>query len=110
MGDDTQIQAKRKSSIKLNNGVFRNVLYVPSLDANVLSIYQMAHTSSPKQVMFGLASMEITYISTGKIIAKCVANHASKAYEFSHFLPYSDLAQPQLPFKRGGKNIVYTFC
>ena len=52
--------------------------------------------------------MAITYISTRKIIAKGVANHAFKEYEFSHFLPYSDPVQPQQPFERGGKNILST--
>ena len=47
-GDDTQIQAEGKGSIKLEHGVFKNVLYVPSLAANLLSIYQMTHTGSLK--------------------------------------------------------------
>ena len=33
MGDDTQIQAEGKGSIKLEHGVFKSVLYVPSLAA-----------------------------------------------------------------------------
>ena len=88
--------------------MFKYVLYVPSLAANLLSVYQMTHTGSPKRVVFGPDSMEITNISTGKIIAKGVANHASKAYEFSHFLPYLDPVQPQRPFERGDQNIMYT--
>ena len=52
--------------------------------------------------------MDITYISTGNIIAKGVANHASKAYEFSHFLPFSEPVHSQLPLERGGKNILST--
>ena len=88
--------------------MFKNVLYVPSLAANLLSVYQMIHTGPPKRVVFGPDSMDITDISTGKIIVKGVANHASKAYEFSHFLPYSDPIQSQLPFKREGKNIIST--
>ena len=47
----------------------------------------MTPNGFPKQVVFGLDSVEISDISTGRIIAKGVANHASKAYEFSHFLP-----------------------
>ena len=50
--------------------------------------------------------MEILDISIGKMIVKGVANHASKAYEFSHFLPYSDPVQSQLPFEREGKFIL----
>ena len=93
MGDDTQIRAEGKGSIKLKHGVFRNVLYVPSLVANLLFIYNMTHVGSPKRVVFDPELVEITDISTGNIIAKGVANHASKAYEFSRFLPYSYLVQ-----------------
>ena len=103
MGDDTQIQAEGKGSIMLKHKKFNDVLYVPSLAANMLSIYQMTHTFPPKRVVFGPDSVEITYISTGNIIAKGTTNHASKEYEFSHFLPYLDLVQPQQPFERGGK-------
>ena len=88
--------------------MFRNVLYVPSLATNLLSVCQMAHTGSPKQVIFGLESVEITDISTRNIIAKGVANHASKAYDFSHFFSFSELVHSQLPLERGGKKILYT--
>ena len=47
MTDDTQIQAEGRDSIKLKHGVFKYVLYVPSLDANLLSVYHMTHISSP---------------------------------------------------------------
>ena len=39
MGDDTQIQAEGKGSIKLKHGMFKDVLYVPSLAINLLSVY-----------------------------------------------------------------------
>ena len=90
MGNSSKVQAKRKVSIKIEHGKFKYVLYVPSLAANMLSVYQMTHTGSPKWVIFGPESMEITNISIGNIIAKGVANHASKAYEFSHFMPFSE--------------------
>ena len=79
MGDDTQIQDEGNGSIKLEHGVFKNVFYVPSLAAILLFVYQMTHTGSPKRLVFGLDSMDISNISTGDLIAKCVANHASKA-------------------------------
>ena len=49
----------------------------------------MTHTGSPKQVTFDPDSMEISEISTKNMIAKGAANHAFKAYDFSHFLPNS---------------------
>ena len=95
MGNNSKFHAKGKGSIKLEPRKFKYVLYVPSLAANILSVYQMTHTGSPKRVIFGPNSVEITYISTGNIIAKGAANHASKAYDFSHFMPFLELKQSQ---------------
>ena len=50
----------------------------------------MTHTRSPKKVIFSPDEFEIIDISSGKFIAKGVANHISKVYMFSHFLPYSN--------------------
>ena len=90
MGYDSQIQAEGKGSIKLEHGVFKNVLYVPSLATNFFFVYQMTHTCSQKRVVFGLDSVDISYISTRMMIVKGITNDASKEYEFSHFMPYSD--------------------
>src|SRR5713101_5830555 len=60
------------------------------LPPNLLLVYQMTHTGSPKKVIFSPVEVEITEISSGKFIAKGVANHTSKVYMFSHFLPYSN--------------------
>ena len=43
MGDDNQIRGKWKGYIKFEYGKFKDVLYVPSLDANLLSVHQMTH-------------------------------------------------------------------
>ena len=69
--------------------MLKNVLCVPSLEANLFSVYHMTHTGSPKRVTFDPNSIKIYEISTGNMIEKGVANHAFKAYEFSHFLPNS---------------------
>ena len=70
--------------VDLENGYFSNVLYVPSLASNILSVYQMTHTREPKRVSFSLN--EITKLAPGKLVAKGLANHHAKAYEFSHFV------------------------
>ena len=95
MGDDSQILFVGRGSIKIQHVEFKNVLYVPSLTTNLLFVYQMTHTGSPNQVVFSPNSVEISDISTGKIIVKGVANHSSKTHEFSHFLPYSSPTQSQ---------------
>ena len=50
--------------------------------------------------------MDILHTSTGNMIVKGVANHASKEYELSHFLPYLDTVPSQLPLEREGKFIL----
>ena len=86
MGDNSQIPIASRRSIKIQHGEFKYVLYVPSLAANLLSVYQMTHTGSPKEVIFGPESVEISDISTRNIIVKVFSNHACMVYEFSHFL------------------------
>ena len=90
MGNNSKVKTKGKGSIKIEHGRFKDVLFLPSLASNLLSIYQMTHSRSPKRVIFGPNLVEIIDISTGSIIAKGTAKHASKAYEFSHFMPPSE--------------------
>ena len=78
LGDDSLTENLGKGRIYLDHGQFSNVLYVPGLASNLLSVYQMTHTGSPKKVIFSPDEVEITEISSGKVIAKGVANHAQK--------------------------------
>ena len=52
MGDDSTISSEGQGTVDLENGFFSKVLYVPSLAANILSVYQMTHTGMPKRVSF----------------------------------------------------------
>ena len=61
----------------------------PPLQLFFVFVYHMTHTGSPKRVTFDLDSVEITKKSTGELIVKGIANHSTKVYEFSHFLPVS---------------------
>ena len=59
MGGNSKILAVGRGSIKLDHGQFQNVLYVPSLATNFISVYQMTHIGSPKLVVFGPKLVEI---------------------------------------------------
>ena len=59
MGDDSTIISKGQGIVYLEHGSFFNVLYVPSLTSNLLSVYQTTHTRVPKRVTFNPNDVEI---------------------------------------------------
>ena len=59
LGDNLETESKGKGSIDFDQGSFNNVLYVPSLVANLLIVYQMTHTRSPKKVVFSPNEVEV---------------------------------------------------
>jgi hypothetical protein len=65
------------------------VLHVPSLSTNILSIYHITHFFSRRKVEFTPDPIVITDISTGSQLAHGIANHGSRLYFFSHFVPKS---------------------
>ena len=60
MGDDSHILVEGRGLVKAKHAEFKNVLYVPSLAANMLSVHYMTHTCSLKRVTFDSDSVEIT--------------------------------------------------
>ena len=72
LGDYSLTESLGKGRIDLDHGKFSNVLYVLGLAYNLLSVYQMTHTGSPNKVIFSPDEVEITKISSGKVIAKGV--------------------------------------
>ena len=60
MGDDSTIILEGQGTVDLENGYFSNVLYVPSLASNILSVYYMTHTRVPKRISFIPNDFEIT--------------------------------------------------
>ena len=90
MGDDSRLQTKGIGMIDLEHGFFNEVLYVPDLVENFLSIYYMTPTREPKRVTFTPDMVEITEISTYQVIAIGYADHHERMYKFSSFLPTSN--------------------
>ena len=90
LGDNSEIESKGKGSIDFDHGSFNNVLYVPGLAANLLLVYWMTHTRSPKKVVFSPNEVEISDIVNGRVIIKCFVDPSSKVCMFSHFMPFSN--------------------
>ena len=66
LGDNSLTDSMGKGRIDIDHGNFNNGLYVLGLSSNLLSVYRMTHTGSPKKVIFSLDDVEITEISNGK--------------------------------------------
>ena len=117
MGDYFQVSSKGKGTIHLEHGSFKNVLYVPSLDSNLLSVYQITHIGLPIRVVFNPNDVEISEIVTGKLIVVGKTNHVAKTYEFSKFVPDS---KPSALLNHGNEvkwlwikrfgNLKYKYC
>ena len=69
MGDYSQIISRGKGTVKLEHGSFFDVLHVPSLASNMLSVYQMKHTRVLKRFSFIPNGVYISNISSEKLIA-----------------------------------------
>ena len=52
MGDDRKMEVERKGNVEMENGEFQDVLYVPNLSSNLLSIYQITHLGDGHRVEF----------------------------------------------------------
>ena len=60
MGDDSEIQAKGIGRIDLEDGHCNNVLFVLDIAMNLLSVYEMKHSSTSKRVTFTQNDVDIS--------------------------------------------------
>ncbi|KAH9320593.1 hypothetical protein KI387_015232 [Taxus chinensis] len=76
LGDDTSVAVARSGSVEVNGGTFNNVLSVPTLSTNLLSVYQITHIGKGVRVEFNLDSIIIrelhndTTVAEGRTICK----------------------------------------
>ena len=52
MGDNSSVEVTDKGRIELTNESFENVLHVPKISVNLLSMYQMTNFGTEKKVIF----------------------------------------------------------
>ena len=90
MEDSSEIQSNGIGRIDLEHGFFSDVLYVPDLVVNFLSVYQMTHTGEAKRVTFTPNMVEIAEISLNQVVAIGYADHHERIYNFLNFLPTSN--------------------
>jgi hypothetical protein len=83
MGDDTLVAVVGEGRVELHNGNFENVLHVPKLSMNLLSVYQI--TQKGKKVEFTSDSVSVIDMHDNSIIAIGEVDHKSRLYKFTKF-------------------------
>ena len=105
VGDDTKIEVVGKCEVEIEIGSFKYVLYVPNLTSNLLSVYQITHYGGRNKVEFLPDSVVVKSINDDSMVAIGEANHDSRLYTFSSFVPKSN-AQALLIHLNTKKKIV----
>jgi hypothetical protein len=86
MGDNSPVEVTRKGRIEVTNGSFENVLHVPKLFVNLLSMYQMKNYGTGNKSIFTPNVVDIYDMQTNYRVAIGEVNHQSKFNTFSKFI------------------------
>jgi hypothetical protein len=86
MGDNSPFEVIDKGRIELTNGSFENVLHVPKLSINLLSMYQMRDSDTENKVIFPPNALDIYDMQTNSRVATSEVNQQSRLYTFSEFI------------------------
>ena len=89
MGDDTKMEVEGKGHMEMENGEFRDVLYIQNLSSNLLSIYQITHLGDGHKVEFLPNSVMVYNLRDDSLVAMGKVNDEKRFYSFSHFVPKS---------------------
>jgi hypothetical protein len=75
MGDNSPVEVTGKGIIELKNESFENVLQVPKISVNILSVYQMTNSSTRKRFIFTPNAMDICDMETNSRVSTSEVNH-----------------------------------
>jgi hypothetical protein len=75
MGDNSSVEVIGKGRIELTNGSFENVLHIPKLSVNLLSMYQMKNSDTGKKFIFTPNFVDIYDMQTNSMVATGEVNH-----------------------------------
>ena len=85
VGDDKSLNVARTETIHLDNGQFNDVLCVPTLSCNLLSVSQITHSGEGKTIEFSLHDVVIKYLRYPRhILATGIAYDSTRMYNFNN--------------------------
>jgi hypothetical protein len=86
VGDDRSLSVVESGTIQVDNGHFNDVLCVPSLSCNLLSVYQITHSSEDKTVKFSPHQVVIKNLKDPKhVLATGIVDDITRLYKFDNF-------------------------
>jgi hypothetical protein len=86
MGDNSPVKVIDKGRIELTNRSFENVLHIPKISVNLLSVYQMTNSGTRKKFIFTPNAVDIYDMQTNSRVSTGEVNHQSRLYTFSEFI------------------------
>jgi hypothetical protein len=86
VGDDRSLSVEGSGTVQVENGHFNDVLCVPSLYCNLLSVYQITHSGEGKTVEFSRHQVLIKDLKDPKhVLATGIADDITRLYKFDNF-------------------------
>ena len=81
------MEVEGKGNVEIKNGDFKDVIYVPNLSTNLLSIYQITNLGDGHKVEFLPDSVKVHSLKDDLVVVVGKVNHDRRLYSFSHFVP-----------------------
>ena len=73
----------------MENGEFKDILYIPNLSSNLLSFYQITHLGDGHKFEFLSHSVMVHSLRDDSLVVVGKVNHDKRLYSFSHFVAMS---------------------
>ena len=90
VGDDRSLSVKGSGTVHLNNGQIKDVLCVPNLSCNLLSVYQITQLGEAKSVLFTPHQVVIRDLKDPQpIVAIGSVGDINRLYMFDNFGSFS---------------------
>jgi hypothetical protein len=86
VGDDRSLRVVGSGIVQVDNGHFNDVLCVPSISCNLLSVYQITHSSEGKTIEFSPHQVVIKDLKDpNHVLATRISNDITRLYKFDKF-------------------------
>jgi hypothetical protein len=86
VGDDRSLSVVGSRTVQVENGYFNDVLCVPHLSCNLLSVYQITHSGEGKTVEFSPHQVVLKNLNDLKhVLETGIADDITRLYKFDNF-------------------------